>query len=638
MQTAPRRLGRYEILSSLAQGGMAELFVARLAGIEGFAKRVVLKRVLPTLARDRQLVEMFLEEARLAATLHHQNVVQVLDIGEDADGYFFAMELLHGGDVGDVLRTAHELPLGIALELARGACAGLHYAHERASPTGAPLGIVHRDVSPQNLFVTFDGSMKVLDFGIAKAVHQIQNHYTRSGTLRGKLPYMSPEQCQGEPIDRRSDIFSMAIVLWEMTVGERLFGADGQSDFEILKSIVERDAPTPSSRKPGYPPALEQIVMKGLTRDRDKRYQTADELQADLEAYMRQSGSWASARDVATYMRELFPQRAAEWQRAERVQTAPVKGEVVPFPRPVTRVVSQPDTTIDLPRDRLGRPSSPPASVPPSAAAAPSAPAAVAPSAPVAAPVDPSIADPTPTTRRRRRARDDDDRDDDDREDDDRDDDDEVRARDRRSSRRREEPKRRGLGFVLLALGVVALVGGAGIGGYLMRGSTPQGGATRAGKAKGSSVIASAPREPGSEDTHWFQPDDFLVSGDAFKGGRMNNVRVAKMTREPSKLSARHEAMFLSGGGVEVTTEAYWKTRAATADDLEIGRLAFCFTEPSWADQATAPPNKQSSRTGNWSVGKVTDTSDLPNDHVTVANIVCDLDAVRVVDEPPAKP
>src|SRR5688572_15991384 len=147
---SPKRVGRYEISSTLAQGGMAELFVARLAGIEGFAKRVVLKRVLPALARDRQFVEMFLEEARLAATLHHQNVVQVIDIGEDADGYFFAMELLHGADVGEVLRTAKDLPLGIALELARGACAGLHYAHERSSPTGASLGIVHRDVSPQN--------------------------------------------------------------------------------------------------------------------------------------------------------------------------------------------------------------------------------------------------------------------------------------------------------------------------------------------------------------------------------------------------------------------------------------------------------------------------------------------------------
>src|SRR5262245_30639089 len=184
---------------------MAELFLAQLPGIEGFAKRVVVKRVLPELARDRQFVQMFLEEARLAATLHHQNVVQVLDIGHDDAGYFFAMELLHGADVGDVMRTlaGRDLPLAIAPEVIRRACAGLHHAHERK--------VVHRDVSPQNLFVTFDGGVKLLDFGIAKAVQQIASHYTRTGTLRGKLPYMSPEQCQAEAIDRRSDIFSLAV-------------------------------------------------------------------------------------------------------------------------------------------------------------------------------------------------------------------------------------------------------------------------------------------------------------------------------------------------------------------------------------------------------------------------------------------
>ena len=188
----PDRLGRYEILGALASGGMAELFLARLPGVEGFAKRVVIKRVLPGLARDRDFVEMFLAEARVAAGLAHQNIVHVHDIGFDGGGYFFAMELLHGADVGALLRAAIErdgaLPLGIALEIARAACAGLHYAHERVGPTGAALGLVHRDVSPQNLFVTFDGGIKLLDFGIAKAVERISNHYTRSGTLRGKLP------------------------------------------------------------------------------------------------------------------------------------------------------------------------------------------------------------------------------------------------------------------------------------------------------------------------------------------------------------------------------------------------------------------------------------------------------------------
>jgi len=184
---------------------MAELYMARLPCLEGFAKQVAIKRVLPGLAANREFVDMFLEEARLAATLQHQNVVQVHDIGQDTDGYFFAMEYLHGADVGEIMRTVDGgIPLPIALEIARGACAGLHYAHERKGPDGVLLGIVHRDVSPQNLFVTFDGGVKLLDFGIAKAVQQTTKNYTRSGTVRGKLPYMSPEQCQSEPIDRRS--------------------------------------------------------------------------------------------------------------------------------------------------------------------------------------------------------------------------------------------------------------------------------------------------------------------------------------------------------------------------------------------------------------------------------------------------
>ena len=326
---APARLGRYEILGSLACGGMAELFVARLAGIEGFAKRVVLKRVLPHLARDREFVEMFLEEARLAATLDHQNVVQVHDIGHDRDGYFFAMELLHGNDVAHILRAVSDrgaqLPLGIALEIARGACAGLHHAHERSGPSGGPLALVHRDVSPQNLFVTFDGAVKLLDFGIAKAAQRIADHETRSGTLRGKLPYMSPEQARGEALDRRSDIFSLSVVLWEMTVGTRLYGGAGEGDFDILSAIVEEDAPAPSGRRHDYAPELERIVLRGLRRERAARYQTADELAADLEAFTRARSLWVTPRQLAAFMADTFPDQAAAWQRTER-ETSEVPG------------------------------------------------------------------------------------------------------------------------------------------------------------------------------------------------------------------------------------------------------------------------------------------------------------------------
>ncbi len=333
----PARLGRYELLGSLARGGMAELFVARLGGIEGFSRRVVVKRVLPGLAGDREFVDMFLEEARLAATLEHRNIVQVHDIGHDGDGHFFAMELLQGSDVAHVLRALSprraQLPLAIALEIARGACAGLHYAHERLGPGGAPLGLVHRDVSPQNLFVTFDGAVKLLDFGIAKAAQRIADHETRSGTLRGKLPYMSPEQCRGEALDRRSDIFSLSVVLWEMTVGARLYGAAGEGDFEVLKSIADQEAPPPSSRRPDYPPELERIVLRGLRRDRAARYQTADELAADLESFTRATSLWVSPREMVAFMAATFPDQAVAWRRAER-ETSEVPGPRADEPVP----------------------------------------------------------------------------------------------------------------------------------------------------------------------------------------------------------------------------------------------------------------------------------------------------------------
>ena len=214
----PYRLGRYEILRPLARGGMAELFLARATGIQGFEKLVVVKRILPEMARDTDYVEMFLEEARLAAGLHHSNIVQVYDIGEDEAAPFFAMEYLHGEDVRTLLRAAAlrraRVPVEHALSIAIGVAAGLHHAHEKRDPDGRPLGIVHRDVSPHNVAVTFDGGVKLLDFGVAKTRRRASA--TRHGTLKGKLGYMSPEQCRGDELDRRSDVFAVAILLWEL--------------------------------------------------------------------------------------------------------------------------------------------------------------------------------------------------------------------------------------------------------------------------------------------------------------------------------------------------------------------------------------------------------------------------------------
>ena len=317
----PRRLGRYEILRPLARGGMAELFLARATGIQGFEKLVVLKRILPEMARDKEYVEMFLDEARLAAGLHHSNIVQVYDIGDDAEAPFFSMEYLHGEDVRQILRAAQlagrRVPVEHALSIAIGVAAGLHHAHELADSDGRPLGIVHRDVSPHNVAVTFDGGVKLLDFGVAKTRRSAAS--TRHGTLKGKLGYMSPEQCRGDDLDRRSDVFAVAILLWELLAGRRLYG--GRSDFGVMKSIVEIDAPRPSLVWHDCPAELEAIVMRGLRRERDARPKTAEELQLALEAFARAERLPVSNAGLGHYLRQLFGTKAAAPAEAERTTT-----------------------------------------------------------------------------------------------------------------------------------------------------------------------------------------------------------------------------------------------------------------------------------------------------------------------------
>jgi len=287
---------------------MAEVHLARSVGIQGFEKQVVLKRILPQFADQKGFVRMFLDEARLAATLHHPNIVQVFDIGEYAGNYYFAMEYLRGRDVREILARAQrkrvKLPLGVAISIGMGVCAGLHYAHEKNDGAGTPLGIVHRDVSPSNVIVTHDGSSKVLDFGVAKAAsHQTQ---TRAGTLKGKIAYMSPEQCRGEALDRMSDVFSIGILLFEMTTGTRLF--KGGSELEILNKIASEDAPSPALRRPDYPEELERIVRRALSRDKLARYRSARDLQRDLESFARDERLSTSPLDVAELLTELFPE------------------------------------------------------------------------------------------------------------------------------------------------------------------------------------------------------------------------------------------------------------------------------------------------------------------------------------------
>ncbi len=303
----------YEILAKLAMGGMAEIFLARGASAAGVERYVVLKRVLRHKATDETFMRMFLDEARLAAQLQHPNIAQVYDIGTLGDSYFFTMEYVHGETVRNLLQRSYGLrrPIAVSavLSIIAGAAAGLHHAHERKGFDGKHLGIVHRDVSPSNLMISYEGTVKVVDFGVAKAAHRETE--TRSGTVKGKITYMSPEQCRGHDMDRRSDLFSLGIVMWEMLTTERLFRRN--SDFETMQAIVSEDVAPPSRLRPDIPADVDAVVMKLLAKSPADRYQTADELHEAIETVAVRAGSALSTASLGRFMRELFGQRPEPW-------------------------------------------------------------------------------------------------------------------------------------------------------------------------------------------------------------------------------------------------------------------------------------------------------------------------------------
>jgi len=301
-----RKIGKYEILRHMASGGMAEIYLARATGIENFEKYVVLKRILPAISRDPEVIRMLLDEARIAATLHHSNIVQVFDIGQIDGEYFICMEYLHGKNVAALAaalqRRGARLDEDSALSIVTGVCAGLQYAHDKVDDQGSPLGIVHRDVSPHNVVITQDGGVKLVDFGLVKVGSRRSE--SSSGTLKGKLAYMSPEQCRARPLDRRSDVFALSIMLWELTTGERLY--TGECDYDFLCAILENNARLPSSVVPDYPPALEAIVMKGLARDPDARWPSAEAMQVELEEYCRDRRLKVSPITLRRTMQDVF--------------------------------------------------------------------------------------------------------------------------------------------------------------------------------------------------------------------------------------------------------------------------------------------------------------------------------------------
>ncbi len=318
MSTNPVPFGKYELISKLAAGGMAEIYLARTKSIQGFEKYLVIKKILRNRASDPEFIRMFLDEARVAATLDHPNIVQIYDVGHVDDEYFIAMEYLRGKNLIEIVRGGAKLgyskpPLEHVCSALSAVCAGLHYAHEKRDMQGRPLEIVHRDITPQNIVINFDGAVKVVDFGIAKAA--TREVETLAGTLKGKIGYMSPEQCRGLAVDRRSDVFAIGIILYELTTGKRLYHE--RSDFETLKKIIEGPVPSPREILPFYPAALNTIVVRCLQKNPEDRYQSARELHSDLDAFARDNQLVTGTVPLSQYMERIFADELASQKEAD---------------------------------------------------------------------------------------------------------------------------------------------------------------------------------------------------------------------------------------------------------------------------------------------------------------------------------
>ncbi len=306
------RFGPYQLIDRVAIGGMAEVFKAKRKGVEGFEKIVALKRILPHLSENKEFLDMFVDEAKMVAGLAHPNIVQIFDLGRIEKSYYIAMEYIHGRDLRTIMRRARDkglrMPLDLSLRVVGQVCAALEYAHRKKDERGQPMQIVHRDVSPQNILISFEGDVKLVDFGIAKAATKASN--TDRGALRGKLLYMSPEQAWGRPIDRRSDVFSLGIVLYEVLTETKPFVGAG-TEVSILE-LVRQCVITPAREiNPRVPEPLDRVIMKALAREPDERYQDAGQMQRGLERFLRERPP-VSARDLARFLELLFDRTERE--------------------------------------------------------------------------------------------------------------------------------------------------------------------------------------------------------------------------------------------------------------------------------------------------------------------------------------
>ncbi len=338
----PTQFGPYHLIERIALGGMAEVFLAVRPGMEGFEKELAIKRIRPHLSGEEAFVKMFLHEARLAAQLHHPHIVQIYDLGQMAGSYYIAMEHIFGRDMSRVVPKAEQLgirfPLEYALYIAAATLDALAYAHAKRDDEGRPMNIVHRDVTPENIMVSWTGTVKILDFGIAKATTQTDP--TRAGEIKGKLSYMSPEQAMGKQLDARSDVFGLAVVLYEWLTGYKLF--TGENELAVLKSIVEGKIYPPSYFREDIPEEIERILMRALEKDRDRRPSTATEMQYELQQWLNDAEFVPTPTHLANFMKQIF----ADELEVEKARFGAAKRALPrippPLPEPRLELVHEP--------------------------------------------------------------------------------------------------------------------------------------------------------------------------------------------------------------------------------------------------------------------------------------------------------
>lgn len=322
--------GQYELLKQLASGGMGEVFLARRRGVEGFEKLTVIKTLLPHLVESEEFLTMFLDEARLAARLDHPNIGQIFELGEQAGTYFIAMEYILGDDLQGLSKTCAsngiEIPVPLICRIAADALAGLHYSHELTDINGAPLGLVHRDVSPHNILATYEGGVKLIDFGVAKAAGRMT--HTSTGQVKGKFAYMPPEQAWGEEVDRRADIFALGIVMHELLTQRPLFKHD--TEVGTIKAISDCNVQAPSTIRPGLPPSLDPIVLKALARDKKDRYPTAEAFRHAIENWLVQNRQQASSAHLSSFLQKVFADRLEQQRSKGPLWFVDLDAEVAP--------------------------------------------------------------------------------------------------------------------------------------------------------------------------------------------------------------------------------------------------------------------------------------------------------------------